>query len=47
MADGEGNPILQSSPNDNQGGVNIDGQLRQAVVSTRPEYYTPNHGPGY
>ena len=37
-----GNPSLQSSPSNDQGGVNINGQLRQAVVSTGPEYYNPN-----
>ena len=37
-----GNPSLQSSPSNDQGGVNIDGQLRQAEVSTSPEYYNPN-----
>ena len=39
---GGGNPSLQSSPSNNQGGINIDGQLRQAGVSTGPEYYNPN-----
>ena len=29
---------LQSSPSNNQGGVNISGQLRQTRVSTGPEY---------
>ena len=33
---------LQSSPSDDQGGINIDGQLRQAGVSNEPEYYNPN-----
>ena len=42
MANGGGNPSLQSSPSNNQGGVNIDGQLRQAGVSTGPENYNPN-----
>ena len=37
-----GNPSLQSFPSNYQGGVNIDGQLRQAGVSTWPEYYKPN-----
>ena len=39
---GAGNPSLQYSPSNNQGGVNIDRQLRQAGVSTGPEYYNPN-----
>ena len=39
---GVGNSSLQSSPSNNQGGVNIDRQLRQAGVSTGPEYYNPN-----
>ena len=38
---GEGNPSLQFSPSNDQGGVNIDGQLRHAGVSTGPEYYNP------
>ena len=37
-----GNATLQSSPSDDQGGINIDGQLRQAGVSNGPEYYNPN-----
>ena len=36
------NPSLQSSPSNNQGGANIDRQLRQAGISTGPEYYNPN-----
>ena len=39
---GGGKPSLQSSPNHDKGGVNIDGQLRQAGVSTGLEYYNPN-----
>ena len=39
---GGGNPSLQSSPNHEKGEVNIDRQLRQAGVSTGPEYYNPN-----
>ena len=41
------NPSPQSSPHNNQGGGNIDGQLRQAGVCTGPEYYNPIHGSGY
>ena len=41
-ANGGGNPSLQFSPSNNQGGVNIDRQLRQVGVSTGPEYYNPN-----
>ena len=37
-----GNPGLQSSSSNNQGGVNINRQLRQAGVSTGPEYYNLN-----
>ena len=33
---------LQSSPSDDQRGININGQLRQAGVSNGPEYYNPN-----
>ena len=33
---------LQSSPSDNQGRINFDGQLGQARVSNGPEYYNPN-----
>ena len=33
---------LQSSPNDGQGGVNINRELRQVEVSDGPEYYNPN-----
>ena len=39
---GGGNVTLQSSPSDDQGGININGQLRQAGVSNGPEYYNPN-----
>ena len=39
---GGGNVTLQSSPSDDQGGINIDRQLRQAGVSNGPEYYNPN-----
>ena len=41
MAEGGGNVTLQSSPNDDQGGININRQLRQAGVSNGPEYYKP------
>ena len=37
-----GNPDLQSSPNPNQGGVNINGQLRKAGVFTGLDYHNPN-----
>ena len=33
---------LQSSPSDDQGGINIDRQLRQAGVSNGPECYNAN-----
>ena len=39
---GGGNPDLQSSSNPDQGGVNIDGQLRKAGVFTGPDYHNPN-----
>ena len=39
---GGGNSSLQSSPSKDQGGFNIDGQLRQAGISTGPAYYNPN-----
>ena len=32
---------LQSSPSDNQGGSNINGQLMQTGVSNGLEYYNP------
>ena len=32
----------QSSPSDDSGGININGQLRQAGESNGPEYYNPN-----
>ena len=37
-----GNATLQFSPSDDPGGININGQLRQAGESNRPEYYNPN-----
>ena len=39
MTDGGGNTDLQSSPSPNQGGVNINGQLRKAGVFTGPGYH--------
>ena len=39
---GGGNTTLQSSPSDNQGGININGELRQVGVSNGLEYYNPN-----
>ena len=47
MANGVGNATLQSSPSDNQGGININRQLRQVGVSNGPEYYNPIHGSEY
>ena len=35
-------PSFQSSHSNSQGGININGKLRQARVSTGPEYYNPN-----
>ena len=32
---------LQTSPSDDLGGINIDGQLRQTGVSNGPKYYNP------
>ena len=39
---GGGNTDLQSSSNPDQGGINIDGQLRQAEVFMGPDYYNTN-----
>ena len=39
---GGGNATLQSSPSDDQGGINIDGQLRNAGVPNGLGYYNPN-----
>ena len=39
---GGGNTDLQSSPNHNKGGININGQLKQAELVTGPDYYYPN-----
>ena len=33
---------LQSSPSDDLGGININGQLRQTGESNGSEYYNPN-----
>ena len=41
-ADGGGNTDLQSSYHHEKGGININGQLRQAGMFMRPEYYNPN-----
>ena len=32
---------LQSPPSDNEGGININGQLMQTGVSNGSEYYNP------
>ena len=42
MANGDRNVTIQSSPSDDQGGINFDRQLRQAGVSNEPEYYNSN-----
>ena len=42
MVNGGGNTTLQSSPSDNQGGININRELRQVGVSNWLEYYNPN-----
>ena len=42
MANGGGNTALQSSPSDDQGGINFNRQLRHAGASTGLEYYNPN-----
>ena len=39
---GGGDKTLQSSPSDDQGGININRQLRQVEVSDGLEYYNPN-----
>ena len=41
MANG-GNTTLQSAPSDDQGGININGELRQVGVLNGLEYYNPN-----
>ena len=33
---------LQSSPSNDQGGININTELKQVGVSNGPEYYNPN-----
>ena len=42
MANGGGNADVQSFPNHNKGGININGQLRQAGMFMGPDYYNPN-----
>ena len=42
MPTGEGKPILQSSPSDNQGGFHIHQELIAAGAQTDPDYYNPN-----
>ena len=42
MADRQENTTHQSSPSDDQGGININGELRQVGVSNGLEYYNPN-----
>ena len=42
MTIGAGNVILQSSPSDDSGGININGQLRQTGESNGLEYCNPN-----
>ena len=44
---GGGNMTLQSSPSDYQGGINIDGQLRQAGYLMDQNIITPIHGSEY
>ena len=39
---GGGNTTLQSSPSDDWGGININGELRQVGVLNGLEYYNPN-----
>ena len=41
MTDRGGNVTLQSSPSDDLGGINIDGQLKQTWESNGLEYYNP------
>ena len=36
------NTTIQSSPSDDQGGININGVLRQVRVLNGLEYYNPN-----
>ena len=42
MADHGRNANLQSSPSDDQGGKNINRELRQVGVLDELEYYNPN-----
>ena len=42
MADRGGSTTLQSSPSDDQGGININRELRQVGISNGLEYYNPN-----
>ena len=42
MANRGGNTNLQSSPSNNQGGVHINGELKQTGVQDELEYYNPN-----
>ena len=42
MVDGGGNTDLQSSPNPDQGGLNINGQLGKAGVFNRLHFHNPN-----
>ena len=42
MTNGGGNTTLQSSSSDDQGGININGELRQVGVLNGLEYYNPN-----
>ena len=37
---------FQSSPSDDQGGINIKRELRQVGASNGPEYYNPNPSAG-
>ena len=37
-----GHTTLQSSPSDDQGGININGELRQVGISNGWEYSNPN-----
>ena len=42
MANRGGNNNLQSSPNNNQGGVHINGELRPIGAQDDSDYYNPN-----
>ena len=39
---GGGNTTLQSSPSNNQGGINVNRELRAAGAQTDSDYYKPN-----